>query len=80
MHSETRKWRDNNMQARNCFQRQSDSFALLFKFLWTAPPVKNSDILAGIHFIFLKHILYQYQKSFDAEFGPQWKDREVVIM
>ena len=31
--------------------------------------------MAGVYFIFLKNVLDQTQKSFDTEFGPQWKDR-----
>ena len=38
--------------------------------------VKNSHILAGTYFIFLKNVLYQTWKAFKANFGPQWKDRE----
>ena len=38
--------------------------------------VKNSHILAGTYFIFLKNVLYQTWKAFKAKFGPQWKDRE----
>ena len=40
----------------------------------TAPIVKDSDFLAGIYFIFLKNVLDSTWKSFDPEFGPQWKD------
>ena len=39
-------------------------------FLLTAPIVKNSHILAGIYFIFLKTVLDQTQKAFDTKFGP----------
>ena len=38
-------------------------------FLLTAPIVKNSHILAGIYFIFLKNVLDQTLKSFNTEFG-----------
>ena len=44
--------------------------------LLTAPIVKNSDMLAGIYFIFLRNALDQTWNSFDTEFRPQWKDRE----
>ena len=37
--------------------------------------VKNSDILAGIYFIFLKKALHQTCKAFNIKFGPQWKYR-----
>ena len=40
----------------------------------TAPFVKNSHILAGIYFTFLKNVLDLTQKSFDTVFGPHWKD------
>ena len=38
--------------------------------LLKAPVVKNSYILAGIYFIFLKNVMNQTQKSFNNEFGP----------
>ena len=44
-------------------------------FLLTTPIYKNSHILSGIYFIFLKNVVDQIQKSFDFEFGNQWKDR-----
>ena len=44
--------------------------------LLTTPIFKNSRILAGVYFIFLKSVLEQTWKSFDTEFGPQWKDQE----
>ena len=39
--------------ATDCLQ----TFILLFMFLLTAPIVKNSNILTGIYFIFLKNVL-----------------------
>ena len=42
--------------------------------LLTTPFVKNSHVLAGIYFIFLKKHHGRNLKSFDAKFGPQWKD------
>ena len=44
-------------------------------FLLTPPIVKNSHILAGIYFLFLKNVLDKIQKSFDTKFGPQSKDQ-----
>ena len=45
--------------------------------LLTAPDVKNSDVLAGIYFMFLKkNVLDQTWKPFNTKFGPQWKDHE----
>ena len=52
------------------------NFLLLFMSLLAAPIVKNSNILAGIYFIFLKQSLDQTRKSCNAKFGPQWKDRK----
>ena len=58
-------------------------FTLLFMFLLRVPikhgyitviTVKNSYILAGIYFIFLKNVLDQ-----TYEFGSQWKIGKVVI-
>ena len=40
-------------------------------FLLTTPIVKNSYVLAGIYFIFLKNVLDQTYKYFDTEFAPQ---------
>ena len=51
------------------------SFFPLFMSLSTASVVKNSHILAGIYFIFLKNVLDQAWKVFNAKFGPQQKDR-----
>ena len=50
-------------------------FFCFFTFLLTAPIVKNSHILAGIYFVFLKDVLDQTLKTFDTKFGPQWKDQ-----
>ena len=44
--------------------------------LLTALIVKNSYILAGIYYVFLKNVLYQTWKAFHTKFGPQCKDRE----
>ena len=38
--------------------------------------VKNSHILAGIYFIFLKKVLDQTWKAFNNKFGHYWKDRK----
>ena len=53
-----------------------ESFLLLFMFLLTALIANNSHILARIYFIFLKNILDQSWKAFNAQFGPQWKNWE----
>ena len=34
--------------------------------------VETSHILAEIYFIFLKNVLDQTCKAFNAKFGPQW--------
>ena len=44
--------------------------------LLTAPILKNSHILAGIYFIFLKNFLKQTWKSFNTKFRPQCKDQK----
>ena len=44
--------------------------------LFIAPIVKNSHILSGIYFIFLKNVLHQAWKIFNTKFEPQWKDRK----
>ena len=38
--------------------------------------VETSHILAEIYFIFLKNVLDQTCKAFNAKFGPQWKDQK----
>ena len=43
--------------------------------LLTAGTVKNSQMLAGIYFIFLEN---QTWKAFNIKFGPQWKIGKVV--
>ena len=53
----------------------SAKFFPAFYVLSTASVVKNSHILAGIYFIFLKNVLDQAWKVFNAKFGPQQKDR-----
>ena len=40
----------------------------------TVPTVKNSHILAGIYFIFLKNNLDQIRRSRNTKFEPQKKD------
>ena len=52
------------------------SFLFLFMSLVTVLIVKNSHILAGIYFIFLKNVHDQTWKSFNTKFRPQWKDRK----
>ena len=47
------------------------NFLSLFMSLLTAPIVKNSHILAGVYFIFLKNILDQSSKSFNIKSWPQ---------
>ena len=44
--------------------------------LLTALIVKNSHILAGFYFIFLKRRVDQTWKVFNTKFRPQSKDRE----
>ena len=51
-------------------------FFFHFLSLLTALIVKNSHILAGICYIFLKNILDQTWKASNTKFGPQWKDQE----
>ena len=48
----------------------------LFMSLLRTLIVQNSDILAGIWFIFLKIVLRETWKAFNSKFGPQWKDQE----
>ena len=45
-------------------------------FLLAALIANNSHILARIYFIFLKNILDQSWKAFNAQFGPHWKNWE----
>ena len=66
---------DNCDQVSLLFMYSLQNFLLLFIFLLTAPIVKNSYILAGIYFVFLKDVLDQTLKTFDTKFGPQWKDQ-----
>ena len=66
---------DNCDQVSLLFMYGLQNFLLLFIFLLTAPIVKNSYILAGIYFVFLKDVLDQTLKTFDTKFGPQWKDQ-----
>ena len=47
------------------------NFLSLFMSLLTTPIVKNSHILAGVYFIFLKNILDQSSKSFNIKSWPQ---------
>ena len=42
--------------------------------LLAASIVKNSCILTGNYFLFLKIAIDQTWKSFNTKFGPQWKD------
>ena len=51
-------------------------FFLPFMSLLTGLIVKNSHILAGIYFAFLKNVLGQTWKASNTKFGPQWKDRD----
>ena len=44
--------------------------------LLTTLIVKNSHILAGIYFIFLKNTLNQTWKAFNSKLEPQCKDQE----
>ena len=62
---------DNCDQVSLLFMYSLQNFLLLFIFLLTAPIVKNSYILAGIYFVFLKDVLDQTLKTFDTKFGPQ---------
>ena len=62
---------DNCDQVSLLFMYGLQNFLLLFIFLLTAPIVKNSYILAGIYFVFLKDVLDQTLKTFDTKFGPQ---------
>ena len=57
-----------------CFQ----NFVLLFMSSLTASVVKNSHVLAGIFFIFLKNDLDQVykRKSLNTKFRPQWNDQK----
>ena len=45
-------------------------------FLLKAQIVKNSLILAAIYFTFLKNCPGPNLKSFNIEFGDQWKDQK----
>ena len=42
----------------------------------TALIVKNSQILTGIFFTFLKNAIDQVFKAFHTKFGPQWNNRK----
>ena len=51
-------------------------FILLFMSLFTARIIKNSHVLAGIYFIFLKKVPEQTWKAFNTKLGPPGKDRK----
>ena len=61
--------------SRDCLQ----IFILLFTFLVTAPIVKNSHILTGIYFIFLKNVLDQLKSLLIPNLDLSEKIDKVVI-
>ena len=60
-HASLQLWRKENFvryqKVSKYIQDFLQNFHLLFMFLLAAPIVKNSHVLAGIYFIFLKNIL-----------------------
>ena len=44
--------------------------------LLAASIVKNINFLDETYFIFLKNVIDQTSKAFNAKFGPQWKDKK----
>ena len=54
----------------------SAKYYFAFYHFITAEIVQNSHILAGIYFVFLKILLDQAWKSFNAKFTHQWKYRK----
>ena len=52
------------------------NFLLHFMLLLTVRIVKNSHILAGIYFLFLKERLRPNSKVLQYQIWPQWKDRK----
>ena len=68
-------WKENLVKYQKvskCYENDCvQNFLLLFLSLLTAPVAKNSQILAGIYFIFPKNVLKQIWESFNNKFGPQ---------
>ena len=60
----------NHQKVSKCYEHDClQTLFLLFMSLLTAFIVKNSHILAGIYFIFLKKVLEQTWKAFNTKFG-----------
>ena len=64
---DTRLWKVSKYYDHDCLK----IFRLLFMSLLTASIVKNSHILAGIYFRYLKKRL---RPNLNTKFGTQWKD------
>ena len=69
-------WRKENLVKHQKVSKYYDcdclqNIILLFMSLLTGPVVKNSHLLAGIYFFFLKNAIDQTLKAFSTKFGPQ---------